>query len=73
MKIARTIRSSSKAPPTETDNRAIPKASTPAEIVPKARLNPLLRVAPNSRKKKKLIISNNYISPTLEIENMFNV
>ena len=35
--------------PDSTANSAIPRASPPAEIVPKERLNPLLKVAPKPK------------------------
>lgn len=41
-----TIRTSSNLP-ANVDSSASPKASPPADNVPKARLNPLLRVAPS--------------------------
>lgn len=36
----------SRRSPAKLDNSAIPSASAPADRVPKARFNPLLRVAP---------------------------
>jgi len=61
IKIETTMIISSKARPTNTDSCAIPRASTPAESVPKARLKPLFRVAPtlphyhNNEKEKKKV------------------
>lgn len=51
MKILIIIMTSSNSPAL-IDNSAMPRASPPAETVPRARLNPLLSVAPTKKKFK---------------------
>lgn len=54
MKILTIINTSSYSP-AKIESSAMPRASPPAENVPRARLNPLLSVAPTSKHQKHIL------------------